>query len=109
MVSICSDSMIETSIFTDPLREVALQRTIDKLVELVESYLLLRFVFSCTTSIQFSCVSDPQTCLCPPNQVQRLLARISALALEQSRRHFQSTTQFLHVSQPTQDRADTHR
>ena len=63
-----------------PLREVTLQRTMEKLVELVESYLASSFcTLLHTTSIEFSCVSDPQTVCVHSNQVQRFHARISAL------------------------------
>ena len=69
MVSLCSTNS-PTSWFRQApsqLREVALQRTIEKRVEFVESYLASSFcILLHTTSIEFSCVSDPQTCLCPP-------------------------------------------
>ena len=65
-----------------------------------------------TTSIEFSFVSDPQTCLCPPKSGPTVSCpHPCTLALEQSRRHFRNVPdQSLHVSRPTQDlRADTHR
>ena len=94
-------------------QEVPLQRTIEKLVELVESYLASS---SCKlwhkVSIEFSCEQGPQTCLCLPKSTSTVSCpHLCTLALEQSRRHLQNVpSQSLHVSQPTQDlRADTHR
>ena len=68
-VSLCSTNSPTSLLRQAPsqLREVALQRTSEKLVEIVESFLACSFfILLHTTSIDFSQVSDPQTCLCPP-------------------------------------------
>ena len=41
--------------------------------------LTLRLVFSCTVSIEFSYERDPQTCVCPPDQIQQVRACIFTL------------------------------
>ena len=69
MASLCSTNLPTSWLrqALSQLREVALQRTIEKLVELVESCFASSFcILLHTTSIDFSCVSDPQTCVCPP-------------------------------------------
>ena len=70
--------MIETSTF--------------HLVELVDSYLASSFcTLLHTTSIEFSSVSDPQTCLYPPKSSLTVSCpHLCTLALEQSRRHLQN-------------------
>ena len=95
------------------LQEVALQRTTEKRVELFDSYLASSIcILLHATSIEFSCVSDPRTCLCQPKSGPTVSClHPCTLALEQSRRHFRNVpSQSLHVSQPTQSlRADTDR
>ena len=71
-----TDIMIGTKA-PSKLREVALQRTIEKPVEPFESYLASSFcILLHTTSIESSCMLDPRTC--HPNQVQRFQACILA-------------------------------
>ena len=82
MVSVCSTNLPTSWLRQAPsqLREVALQRTIEKRVEIAESYLASSVcILLHTTSIEFSCVSDPQTCLCPPKSSLTVDARIFAL------------------------------
>ena len=62
------------------IRKVALQRTIQKRVELVESYLASSFcILLHTTSIKFLACRIHRLFCVLPNQVQRLHARISSL------------------------------
>ena len=115
MVSLCSTNSPTSWLRQAPskLQGVALQRTTEKQVELLESFLTSSFcILLHTTSIEYFCVLDPQTCLCPPKSGPTVSCpHPCTLALEQSRRHLRNVpNQSLHVSQPTQDLlADAHR
>ena len=106
--SLVTDTMIETP---SRLQVVALPRTTEKQERLFGYCLASSFcTFLHTTSIEFSCESDPQTCLCPPKSGPTVSCpHLCTLALEQSRRHLQNVpNQSLRVSQPPQDlRAST--
>ena len=63
MVSVCSSNW-PTSFLkqaTSRLQEAAMQRTIEILVDFVESYFASSLLCSLATSIEFSCMWDPQT------------------------------------------------
>ena len=100
-----TDTMIERPTLSQ-LQVVALRRTTEKQVRLLEScFASSSCILWHTISIEFSCERDPQTCLCPPRTISTgSCLHLCNLALGHFRRHVQHVpVQSLHVWRSARD------